>query len=220
MSEMDTKLKEPRTQILITDIPKKQLESKWPVELERQLFEQKFPELKRKLQYYTPLAFLNRIVLIFEDEVAAVKVYDYLKESLLGNGHSFRIYLTESLLARPRAKSVDQVRESSEQIGGKDKPVLSIDTDTSKTGVNSSSLSLGSPSLSPDRNNLDSPTLLKFDNESKLHYYQEPLPGMHKTRSPPRFSPTLKINTTASGSSGDLNRPPPSPSITINGFPH
>lgn len=217
---IDTNSKDSRTQILITDIPRDQFESKWPVELESELFDREFPELKRKLQYYTPLAFLNRIVIIFDDEPATVKVYNYLKDSLLAKGHSVKVYITESLLTRPRARSVDDAEGSSEEEGGKRKPVLSIQTDPSKTGISSTSMALGSPSLSPERNTLDSPTLLKFGNESKAHYYQEPLPRVNRPRSPAQYSPTLAINTSATGAKNGLDRPPPSPSITINEFSH
>lgn len=221
-TQAHTKVKEPRTQILITDISKRQFESKWPVELKTELFERKFPELKRKLQYYSPLAFLNRIVIIFDDEPAAVRVYEYLRDSVLKNDQSCRVYLAESLLARPRAKSADDSQELSEQEAEKRKPVLSIDTEPSHTGVNASSLTLGSPSLSPERGTLDSPTLLKFDNESKPHYYQEPLPNLDKSRSSSQIPSSLRISTTNSSHSSrtDLNRPPPSPSITINEFYH
>lgn len=242
MSELlEKKLKEPRTQILITDIPRNKFDSKWPEELEKELFEKEFTGLKRKLQYYTPLAFLSRIVIIFDDEAAARTVFEYLKRRLAEI--SCKIYLAESLLKKPRAKSVDdrqdngdELRESREQR----KPVLSINTDPANTGVSSSSLSLGSPSLSPDRNSLDSPTLLKFDSQSKAHYYKEPLPRPARGGSQTSFSSAtdmprylyrpepspMTVTTTssdggkASSTDSDLRIPPPSPSITLNEFPH
>ncbi|QLQ81469.1 hypothetical protein HG537_0F02300 [Torulaspora globosa] len=237
--QLEKKFREPRTQILITDIPKIRFDSKWPEDLEKELFEREFVGLKRSLQYYTPLAFLNRIVIIFDDEKAARTVYEYLKDHL--RKFSYRIYLAESLLARPRAKSMDDAGESDNAEGeyqGQRKPVLSINTYPCNTGVSSSSLSLGSPSLSPERNSLDSPTLLKFDSKSKAHYYQEPLPksdrgsslkGFSSSTDMPRYlykpepSP-MTISSSSDGAlastvSSDDKIPPPSPSITLNEFP-
>lgn len=236
---VDKKLKEPRTQILITDIPKNIFDSKWPDDLKKQLFELKFPELKKKLQYYTPLAFLNRIVIIFDDETTTMRIYDFLKQSFKDTGRDFKIYLAESLLMKPRSKSADDLGESgssSEELNDEKKPILSIDTNPSNTGVNSSSLSLGSPSLSPERSTLESPTLLKFDSQSKLHYYKEPLPKFTKSNSQSSISstdftkylfkpePSPITNPSSSGltptPSSDLSMPPPSPSITLNEFTH
>lgn len=239
MSEQEEKkVREPRTQILITDIPKKQFDSKWPETLEKELFEGEFAGLKQKLQYYTPLAFLNRIVIIFDDEPAAKNVYAHLKHRL--QNLPYKIYLAESLLVKPRAKSVDDLNESdgagaNARVDGK--PVLSINTDPSNTGIKSSSLSLGSPSLSPERNPLESPTLLKFDRQSKAHYYKEPLPRFHRASSQSSLSsstdmvtylykpePSLATVTSssdaASSTDSELRIPPPSPSITLNEFTH
>ncbi|QLL30926.1 hypothetical protein HG536_0A07410 [Torulaspora globosa] len=234
--QLEKKFKEARTQILITDIPKIKFDSKWPEDLEKELFEREFVDLKRKLQYYTPLAFLNRIVIIFDDEAAAETVYEYLKDRL--RNFSYRIYLAESLLAKPRAKSMDDAEES-DSPGGESqnhcKPVLSINTYRS-TGASSLSLSLGSPSLSPEKNSLDSPTLLKFDSQSKAHYYQEPLPRSDRGSSLTSFSSCTDVpkylykpepspmTTTSSGGlassiSSDDKIPPPSPSITLKEFP-
>lgn len=235
--QVEKKFNEPRNQILITDIPKVKFDSKWPEDLEKELFEREFVGLKRKLQYYTPLAFLNRIVIIFDDEAAARTVYEYLQEHLKKS--PYRIYLAESLLARPRAKSLDDVEESGSPDGeyqSHRKPVLSINTYPCNTGVSSSSLSLGSPSLSPERSNLDSPTLLKFDSKSRAHYYQEPLPKSDRGSSLKSFSSATDMPRylykpepspmTATSSEGDLASsissdkiPPPSPSITLNEFP-
>lgn len=236
--------KQPKTQILITDIPKNSFDSKWPTELEKQLFEVKFPNLKSKLQYYTPLAFLNRIVIIFDDEATAIEVYEYLKTFLKETGKDVKLYLAESLLAKSRSKSVDDAESgsplnlsSSENVEN-EKPILSIDTNPSNTGVNSSSLSLGSPSLSPDRNGLESPTLLKFENQSKLHYYKEPLPRFAKSKSQtslrsndnttylfkPGTQSAVGSSSLTPSSSNNLMEgtdfPPSSPSITLDEFTH
>ena len=60
--------KQMRTQILITDIPSGKFTSKWPTQLEKTLFKEQFPNLQSHLQYYTPLPFLNRIIIIFDNE--------------------------------------------------------------------------------------------------------------------------------------------------------
>lgn len=230
-----------KTQILITDIPSECFKQKWPEQLEKELFEDKFPEFKAQLFYYTPLSFLNRIIIILSDEATTLKVFNYVHSLVQDQGRKVKMYLTESLLSKPRSKSTDDVsnlpeQKSQDQESRNDKPILSIDTNPLSTGVNSSSLSIGSPSLSPDRTCLESPTLLKFDNQSKLHYYKEPLPKLNRRESlntststddtkylfkPKQSSASMTILTNLTPSSTkSFDIPPPSPSITLNEFHH
>lgn len=229
-----------KTQILITDIPKKRFDEKWPSQLESLLFEEKFSELKARLQYYTPLPFLHRIVIILDDEESALKVYEFLK-SIVENQDSMKLFLTESLLGQPRSRSFDD----SFKIGNifdtnKEKPILLLDTNPSNTGIEVSSLAAGSPSLSPDKTSLESPTLLKFSEGNELHYYKEPLPKQNSsselitpvTSNASRdnektylFRPALNLDTASISQNNNndskdtlASSPPKSPSITINEF--
>ncbi|CCH63039.1 hypothetical protein TBLA_0J00390 [Henningerozyma blattae CBS 6284] len=205
-----------KTQILITDIPQQAFKSDWPSTLYNLLFVDKFPLIKSDLLYYTPLAFMNRIVLIFGNEENTLKIYDFLKnfQSMKNNVNSrnlqeAKIFINEPLITRQRAKSVDDIDPLSNtdptithvnplsnltakndtysvintsNIINKDTPVLSVDTDPQSTGIDSHSLNMGSPSLSPDRMALRSPTWLKFDdNDTKLHCYKEPEPNTTTT---------------------------------------
>lgn len=216
-------MSQPKTQILITDIPKEKFDCNWPQQLEDLIFKEQFPQVKPHLEYYTPLAFLNRVVIIFDQEPATLQVYEFLKTKLVGE--PVKLFVTESLLGKPRSKSSDQIPTPTSP---KDKPVLSIDTAASVT--NNSSASLGSPSLSPDKSTLQSPTRLRFPHDSKVHYYQEPLPkhlgsadnGQHVDHTTkflyrPR---NLNINTTNMSSTKKIGAesPPMSPSITLNEF--
>lgn len=206
-----------KTQILITDIPKDKFTQKWPSTIEKLLFETKFPELRSKLQYFTPLPFLQRIIIILDDSQSAHKLYDFLKDGNYIN-KPLKIFLTESLLvgSNPRARSFDDSTKTTNSFdkitnpfldlarpsrvdnnnnnNDTARPILSLETDPLKTGVTSNSLCAGSPSLSPDNGMLESPTLLKFDKDDKPHYYKEPLP---KTNS--NSSLNLIITPVASG---------------------
>lgn len=248
---------QPKTQILITDIPKEKFTQKWPKTIETLLFETKFPELRSKLQYFTPLPFLQRIVIIFDDSTSALKTYDFLKEKEYVN-KPMKLFLTESLLigSNPRAHSFDSSMsnsstsydkttnpflhinrvncspdksldiESEENL--KDKPILSLETNPLKTGVTTGSLTLGSPSLSPDNSSLESPTLIKFSKDDKLHYYREPLPKISPNSSS-NSNENINIASVAGtdidddrrlgdnvNTSPSVNTPPKSPTITIN----
>lgn len=247
-----------KTQILITDIPKDKFTQKWPKTIETLLFETKFPELRSKLQYFTPLPFLQRIVIIFDDSTSASKTYDFLKDGKCVN-KPMKLFLTESLLigSNPRACSFDDSmndnftpydkttnpfshinsikssanknidKESQENL--KEKPILSLETNPLKIGVATGSLSLGSPSLSPNNSLLESPTLVKFSKDDKLHYYREPLPRMN-SNSNSKYSINETINIVSAVNAdidgkrlddndktpSSINTPPKSPTITIN----
>lgn len=77
-------MSQPKTQILITDIPKEKFDCNWPQQLEDLIFKEQFPQVKPHLEYYTPLAFLNRVVIIFDQEPATLQVYEFLKTKLVG----------------------------------------------------------------------------------------------------------------------------------------
>ncbi|CEP64073.1 Rcn2p LALA0_S10e01662g [Lachancea lanzarotensis] len=207
----------PKTQILVTDIPHQEFSDGWPQQLQKQLFEDKFPELKCRCQYYTPLAFLNRVVLIFDEEQATLTIYDYLLQEL-GTKKPIKVYLTESLLTRPRSKSHDSSTTDEVDFQTFKRPQLSLDTQNT-TGSSSS--------LSPDKAATHIPTPMKFPEDGKIHYYQEPLPkpehkeeeskDQHGTKLlyPSRISPT-PTNTGQSPESALST--PASPSITLNEF--
>ncbi|SCU93567.1 LAME_0F04258g1_1 [Lachancea meyersii CBS 8951] len=206
-----------KTQILITDIPHQDFANGLPQKLQKLLFEEQFPSLKSHCQYYTPLAFLNRVVLIFDQEEATLTVHEFLLEHLASQ-KPIKVFLTESLLAKPRSKSHDSSPIDNVEFHTFKKPQLSLDTQGSPNG---------SPSLSPDRADPRSPTAMKFPDDGKIHYYQEPLP---KSESPERdntsqegtkllYQPRLSLNTTNTGRSSDsFMSAPVSPSITLNEF--
>ncbi|QLG74018.1 hypothetical protein HG535_0F05300 [Zygotorulaspora mrakii] len=256
----------PKTQILITDIPTAYFKEKWPDQLEKELFVKLFPQFSSNLLYYSPLAFLNRIVIIMDNEETTIQMYNSLKNLLASQKRTAKLYLTESLLTKPKSRSSDdltlmskrsperqntntttdthleqpesqRLQTPSQQLSQASKPILSIDTDPSSTGISTYSLSIGSPSLSPDRTSLESPTMLKFDSQSKLHYYKEPLPKLNKRVSQSTFDSSPADTTTylfkprntgdlasasstdmVSSSSSRIDIPPPSPSITLNEF--
>ncbi|CAI2027834.1 hypothetical protein SEUBUCD646_0H02560 [Saccharomyces eubayanus] len=183
--------KQMRTQILITDIPREKFDSKWPTQLEKTLFTEQFPKLQSNLQYYTPLPFLNRIVIIFDNEDDTLKVFEFLQGLLAKeSGGTIKLFVTESLLnnQRPRSRSSDDAAvflgDSSPVLEGHhSKPLLSINTDPGVTGVDTSSLSKGGSSLSPDKSSLESPTFLRLSTDSKPFSYQEPLPKLSRSSS-------------------------------------
>ena len=251
-----------KIQILITDIPKEKFTQDWPKTIETLLFETKFPELKTKLQYFTPLPFLQRIVIILNDSKSALKLYEFLKDGGYVN-KPMKLFLTKSLLigSSPKPHSFgDSSKDNSgcydktttpflyinkdktnpnkntnEESRGnvKSKPILSLETNPLKTGITLGSLSLGSPSLSPDNSSLESPTLIKFGKKEKLHYYREPLPRMNSSSSF-KMDQNISITPVASKQSDCehldvnsktsdneiisplVNTPQKSPTITIN----
>ena len=279
-----------RTQILITGIPRDKFQSKWPESIKKTVFEEKFPELSPKMQYFTPLPFLNRIVIIMTDEESTLQVYNFLKSliakengRLLTVDKGIKLFMMESLLPL-RSASLDDVgrivatptttqflinngisinvtshddsneggsissgndnnsnssrssissinfdtesRKSDDKVvlvtgsesasmgslglsidstpngrsrsNGSDKlkPILSLDTNPFRTGITRDSLTLGSPSLSPDRSSIEAPTLLKFSRESKPYLYKEPLPRSFAQNA------TSPLGRTLSGRSG------------------
>lgn len=186
-----------RVQILLTNVDKKLFKQEWPRDLESELFNDKFPELKSQLKYFSPLPFLNRIVIIFCDETSASKVYDYL---LGKHPDGVKVYLSESLLPQRSNSETDaeRINQSNNGVTDGGKPILSLNT--------SQEMSASSPTLySPDR--AGSPTLLKFDENSEAHLYQEPLPK-HKKQ-------PLQIGTKCLWQ--DQGQPM-SPSITLDEF--
>ncbi|KAJ9569333.1 RCN2 [Nakaseomyces glabratus] len=228
-----------KTQVLITDVPKNKFDSKWPDTLEKKLFKEKYPQYRKHLQYFTPLPFLDRVIIILDDEAATMEIYEYLQkeEPSVVNDKSIKLYLTESLLSnRFRSRSMGESSpedsnaasngsaDSNSAIG--DKPILSLDTNPVSTGINVQSLAMGSPSLSPDRRtSLESPTLLKFANDEKAHLYREPLPT--KSDSSKESSPgttelhksqKLTLSTDAVNKMASNTPPPLSPSITVDEF--
>lgn len=202
MSQSETK-----TQILITDIPKEKFTQKWPKTIETLLFETEFPLLKPKLQYFTPLPFLQRIIIILDDPQSATEIFEFLRDGDYVQ-KPLKLFLTESLLVgSSRSRSFDSssnnsvtfdrttnpflelnkhISNYSPESGSQDnatKPILSLETNPLRTGISSGSLAAGSPSLSPDNGMLESPTLLKFDKDDKPHYYREPLPRVNSNSS-------------------------------------
>ncbi|SCU82752.1 LADA_0C07712g1_1 [Lachancea dasiensis] len=205
-----------KTQILITDVPQRDFDKEWPQDLQKQLFEQNFPDLKKHCLYYTPLAFLRRVVIIFDEEEATNAIHEYLVRELAASHQSVKIHLTESLLSKPRARSQESLSNAEEvDFQTFKRPQLSLRTDSSQPA---------SPSLSPDRSSSHSPTAMRFPDDHKIHYYQEPLPKVHDegNRSGAAkllYEPRLTLNTTNTGQSSDSLSPAPmSPSITLNEF--
>ncbi|KAH3902276.1 uncharacterized protein SCODWIG_01102 [Saccharomycodes ludwigii] len=160
MSTVNNNIK-PKQQILITDIPKEQFNNDWPSALKKELFEKKFPELLPDLLYYTPLPFLSRLIIIFNKESCARRVYDYItgKDNGIKIVPGVNIYLVESLL---------QKKHRSKSFTGSINQLPSVITTDLQQEISST--------LSPNSiNNVNtSPTVLKYDN--KVRYYQEPLP--------------------------------------------
>lgn len=222
-----------KTQVLITDVPKVKFNG-WPKELEKRIFG-KYPELRKHLQYFTPLPFMNRVIIIMDEESAAVKVYEYLRdeEPTTSKNDEIKLYMTESLLAnRFRSRSMGEpVSDDSEPntpTGESKLPILSLDTNPVTTGIDAGSLAMGSPSLSPDRrSSVESPTLLKFGDVDHAHLYREPLPNKEANSSSTSISSEnetvlqkpQKLSILTEGISSDgAGSPPKSPSITVREF--
>lgn len=187
-----------KTQILLTNVNKVLFQEGWARDLESKLFDQEFPHLRSKVSYYSPLPFLNRIVIIFKDEASANRVYDYLV-SVDHVPEHVKVYLSESLLSQRSNSESDTGKISGRTVNG-NKPILSLNT-TEQDG------NLTSPTLSPDR--AGSPTLLKFDENSEYHRYQEPLPKNEKQ--------PIQVGTRCLWK--DVGQPM-SPSITLDEFEH
>ncbi|SCV03193.1 LAMI_0H06216g1_1 [Lachancea mirantina] len=204
----------PKTQILITDVSKAQFTKEWPKALEEQLFKTQFPELKKHCTYYTPLAFLNRIVIIFDDEQATLKVYEYLDKNFATDG--IKLYLTESLLGKPRARSHEDLSHALHEPANVE-PAADF------------SSPCGSPSLSPESVDVSSPTALKFPGDEKMRLYKEPPPksdAHHHDSTSNSFAgetqllhkPQLSLDVSSVKDSRAGPSTPVSPSITLNEF--
>ena len=76
------------------------------------------------------------------------------------------------------------------------KPILSLDTNPFRTGITRDSLTLGSPSLSPDRSSIESANVAEVLEESKPYLYKEPLPRSFTQNA------TSPLGRTLSGRSG------------------
>ncbi|CAR28548.1 hypothetical protein ZYGR_0S01810 [Zygosaccharomyces rouxii] len=185
-----------RVQIILTNVDKKLFKQGWPRDLESELFSTKFPQLKPQLSYFSPLPFLNRIVIIFADEASASQVYNYLVEN---HPDDVKVYLSESLLSQRSNSENDTDRISRSKNGAGERPILSLNT--------AQEANVSSPTLSPDRTG--SPTLLRFDDNSEFHLYQEPLPKNQKQ--------PLQVGTKCLWQ--DQGQPM-SPSITLDEFTH
>lgn len=118
-----------KTQILITDIPKDKFIKKWPASLENEIFKDNFPDLRSKLQYFTPLQFLNRIVIIMNDSESTQQIYHYLKDKVISK--PMKIFITESLLGnqQPRANSFDDSAKSNIEFNKTTNPFIIETTD-------------------------------------------------------------------------------------------
>lgn len=177
-----------KTQILITDIPRDAFTSNWPNELRSKLFSIKFPQYFKLLNYFTPLAFMNRIILILDTEYAANDIYNFLQNEKTNKNdkylNSSKLFLTESLITKPRSNSTPTLSNTTTTTTSTNKqeetPVLSIDTNPHSTGINKNSLERGSISLSPDSSSLMSPTLLSMEGNDTKRYYMEPKPDSRK----------------------------------------
>lgn len=226
-----------KTQILITDIENEKFAEGWPQTLESVLFKEQFPEIEP--EFFSPLPFLHRIVIILRTDVEAGQVYGFLKGYLLANktSHGCKVYLTESLISRPRARSFNDVKSDGT---GDTKPVLRIDT--SSYSVPAVPLcrprrgSISSPSsLSPDQP--ISPTRVRLQDDQEEYFYMEPAPSKSKQNDAPIVEGSTSLQTASkpmrsrhitlreegdganddgNGMSGNgSNRQPRSPSITI-----
>lgn len=206
-----------KTQILITDVSPQEFSRGWPQELESLLFEREFPQFKKNCEYYTPLAFLHRIVIIFDQEAATLQVHNYLAKTLASK--PVKVYLTESLITKSRARSFDEADFNADVAGATHtKPKLSLDTCES---------TVNAPSLSPVRSDPHSPTAIKSLEDGKIHFYQEPLPKLDSptySGSPPGetkllYKPRLSLDTKHINQATPTLSTPISPSITLNEFP-
>lgn len=96
-----------KTQILVTNLDSEKFNEGWPRSLEETLFQKQFPHITP--EYYSPLPFLHRIVIILSSEDEAVRVFQFVQNyvrEVLGLTDC-KVYLTESLISKPRSKSVD-----------------------------------------------------------------------------------------------------------------
>ncbi|AAS51331.1 ACR105Wp [Eremothecium gossypii ATCC 10895] len=207
-----------RTQILITDVPKARFDEQWPQLLRREMAIS-FPDVEP--EYFTPLSFLNRVVIIFRGEEDTARVYEWLRERCARE--HYKVYLSEPLVGKPRGRSLTAV---SPQAGDGaeeaevERPLLQIDTASAADSA-AGGLFPPSPSLSPDKQ--ISPTKIKFPDDPKVHYYMEPAPERHTpvpergTGVPSDPSGTQFLYRGRSLSPRD--NMPLSPSITLNRFP-
>lgn len=193
-----------KTQILITDIGKDKFENSWADDLRKMLFEREF--LTIRPEYFTPLPFLNRIVIIFRNEDDALKIYEYLQKYLLGT--KVKLCLTESLIGKTRSASADLCEYDNNDDTTRHMTVdTSIDNSKSESICNSSSLSPDLPI---------SVTKLKFPDDPHVRYYKEPAPEKLKLKiSDDKTNSNLTHFLYKSKTSDDL---PPSPSIVLNEF--
>lgn len=122
-----------KTQILITDIPKDKFSEKWPTTLENEIFRDHFPNLRLKLQYFTPLQFLNRIVIIMLDQDSTEQIYQFLKDKVISK--PMKIFMTESLLGnqQPRANSCDDAIKSNIEFNDSTNPFRVAGNDSPET---------------------------------------------------------------------------------------
>lgn len=231
-----------KTQVLITDVPKVKFDSPWPKDLEKRIFS-KYPDLKSHLQYFTPLPFMNRVIVIMDNESAAMQIYEYLRdvEPSTSQNDEIKLYMTESLLSNKfRSRSMGEAPSDDSEPNtptgegegqgqpGKKQPILSLDTNPVKTGIDAGSLAMGSPSLSPDRrSSVESPTLLRFADDERSHLYREPLPNKESNSSSTSIASEnetvlqrpQKLSILTEGISTDrAGSPPRSPSITVKEF--
>ncbi|CDO93597.1 unnamed protein product [Kluyveromyces dobzhanskii CBS 2104] len=100
-----------KTQILVTDLENEIFSEGWPRLLEETLFQKQFPDIVP--EYYSPLPSLHRIVIIVRSEEEAVRVYRFLQTFVGENSKlaTCKVYLTESLISKPRSRSFDDKNE-------------------------------------------------------------------------------------------------------------
>lgn len=209
-----------RTQILITDVADEKFSHGWPQELEKELFERTYPNIVP--DFYSPLPFLHRIVIILHTDEEAEIIHDYLKKYLEEdlNKQNYKIYRTESLISRPRARSMNDVGAD---LGEDGRPVLKIDTSasgssTSVRDILQESIATHSTLSSPDQP--ISPTRLRLQDGQKEYFYMEPPPSKVKSgyrQMVDGIEPSFEQTTIKDGSS-DQEGPDQrtrSPSITV-----
>ncbi|QEU60605.1 Rcn2 [Kluyveromyces lactis] len=213
-----------KTQILVTDLDSDKFNEGWPRSLEETLFQKQFPHITP--EYYSPLPFLHRIVIILSSEDEAVRVFqfvqNYVREAL--GLTDCKVYLTESLISKPRSKSVDdkdvnsttstaaaaaavktqsQSRsqttsdstESSNHSGKK--PVLKVNTSYSSSSVTQSedkSNTISSPSSLSPEQPL-SPTKVKLRDDQEEYFYMEPAPQPAHEPTITSANSNIKIDT-------------------------
>lgn len=176
-----------KNKIIISNIPKNELNKfneEFSQKLHVNLFIEKYPAFKANLQSFTNLAFFNRIIIILNDSNATSEIFQYLLQDIKTDG--VKITISQDLLKRPQL-TVDSNLARNENDKNKTELHYFID---------------------------DSPTLLKFAEKTKCHYYSEPLPTK-KTE--------LKINTNVHRNGSDerilfSDQENLSPNIVLNGF--